>query len=115
MTNETKRQTIGGVEYDAERITDSAGIGYFELREPGSSVPMARINYHGPDRSMDVCTYGNALPMPAVAWLISRAESWLSNVDDRETPLGAVAGSFADGNFSWRAAAQKRWARAFEK
>ena len=66
MQNETKTLSIAGITYDADRITDGAGIGYIELRRPGGGEPLARINYHGPGTEMDLCTYGNALPLSAV-------------------------------------------------
>jgi hypothetical protein len=71
MTNETKIIDAGGIAYEADRITDGThGIGYVELRQPGSSEPLARINYHGPGTEMDLCTYGAPVPLPAVKWLI---------------------------------------------
>jgi hypothetical protein len=74
MENETKTLRISGIAYDADRITDSAGIGYIELRRPGGEEPLARINYHGPGNEMGLCTYGNALPLSAVRWLLDRGE-----------------------------------------
>ena len=74
MQNETKTLSIAGIAYDADRVTDSAGIGYIELRRPGSSEPLARINYHGPGTEMDLCTYGNALPLSVVRWLLECGE-----------------------------------------
>jgi hypothetical protein len=79
MTNETKHITIDGIAYDADRITDGThGIGYIELRMPGSKEPLARINYHGAHSPMDVCTYGAALPLPAVLWLIEKGTEKLA-------------------------------------
>lgn len=78
MQNETKHITIDAVAYDADRITDGVGIGYIELRQPGSSEPLARINYHGPETPTDVCTYGVPLPLPAVRWLIEKGEEKLA-------------------------------------
>ncbi len=78
MTNETKHVTLGDLEYEADRITDGThGIGYIELRRPGSGEPLARINYHGPDTEMDLCTYGAPLPLSAIKWLIEKGEEKL--------------------------------------
>jgi hypothetical protein len=78
MENETKHITIDAVAYDADRITDAAGIGYIELRQPGSSEPLARINYQGPGTPMDVCTYGVPLPLPTVEKLIEMGREKLA-------------------------------------
>jgi hypothetical protein len=78
MQNETKHITIDAVAYDADRITDGTGIGFIELRRPGSSEPLARINYHGPDTPMDVCTYGVPLPLPTVEWLLQAGREKLA-------------------------------------
>jgi hypothetical protein len=78
MQNETKHITIDAVVYDADRITDGAGIGYIELRQPGSSELLARINYHGHDTPMDVCTYGKPLPLPTVEWLLQAGREKLA-------------------------------------
>lgn len=53
-------------------------IGYIELRRPGSAEPLARINYHGPGTEMDVCTYGEPLPVPTVEWLIEMGRDKLA-------------------------------------
>lgn len=76
--DEVKQVAIEGTEYDAVRVTDGNGIGYIELRAPGSTEPIARINYHGLDQPMDVCTYGHSLPLPAVLWLIERGRDALA-------------------------------------
>lgn len=79
MTNETKHLTLGKIPYEADRITDGThGIGFIELRQPGSSEPLARINYHGPGTEMDLCTYGAPLPMTAVEWLIEKGREKLA-------------------------------------
>jgi hypothetical protein len=79
MTNETKRITLGDLEYEADRITDGThGIGYIELRQPGGSEALARINYHGPGTQLDLCTYGTPLPMMAVEWLIEKGREKLA-------------------------------------
>lgn len=66
---------LGGVRYEAERVTwDNGRQGYIELRRPASTEPLARINYRGPVLPLEICTYGEPLPMPAVEWLIERAE-----------------------------------------
>ncbi|RMB39168.1 hypothetical protein C8J47_0131 [Sphingomonas sp. PP-F2F-G114-C0414] len=79
MTNETKHLTLGKTAYEADRITDGThGIGYIELRRPGSSEPLARINYHGPGTELDLCTYGTPLPMSAVEWLIEKGREKLA-------------------------------------
>ena len=77
MTNETKHFTLDCIHYDADRIIDSAGIGYIELRWPGVEAPLARIHYHGNTVPMDVCTYGAPLPLPALEWLLAKAQSGL--------------------------------------
>lgn len=70
MDNGTRQFTIRGIDYEGDRITDGTGRGYIELRRPGGTAPLARIHYHGPDREMDVCTYGEPLPVPTVEWLL---------------------------------------------
>lgn len=72
MTPTTRQFTIGAVEYDGDRILDADWLGYIELRRPGGTEPLARINYHGPGTPMDLCTYGQPLPLPAVEWLIEK-------------------------------------------
>ncbi len=78
MENETKHIIIDGIAYDADRITDSAGIGFIELRQPGSNEPLVRINYHGPRTPMDVCAYGAPLPLPTVEKLIEMGREKLA-------------------------------------
>lgn len=78
MTKETKTIDAGGIAYEADRITDGThGIGYIELRRPGSSEALARINYHGPGTEMDLCTYGAPLPLSAIKWLIEIGDAAL--------------------------------------
>lgn len=79
MTNETKHIRLGTIDFEADRITDGThGIGYIELRRPGSSEPLARINYHGPGTELDLCTYGAPLPLSAVEWLIEKGREKLA-------------------------------------
>jgi hypothetical protein len=60
------------------RVTDGKGLGYIELREPGSGTPVARITYNGPDAPMELATFGAALPRPVVEWLLAKADTALA-------------------------------------
>jgi hypothetical protein len=66
---------LGGIRYEAERVTwNNARQGYIELRRPGCTEPLTRINYRGPALPLEICTYGEPLTMPAVEWLIDRTK-----------------------------------------
>lgn len=39
---------------------------------------MARITYHSPGKPMDLTTYGDALPRPAVEWLFEWSDEALA-------------------------------------